>query len=169
MIFAPVPLVRSNRQTPHHWFRAGPVPIGHRRPVAIVAYELLLPGKTTATLPTALHSPFIETLRLSGTVRIANLPSITLKNLKHLTINNIQGSYFGNRDFSQDFPSISTLESFIYSQTEWLSFELRASSFGITTRTSYPPPPPHRTRSCCSTVGNRRPPQSPIVLSSFSG
>ncbi|KAF9650525.1 hypothetical protein BDM02DRAFT_3112059 [Thelephora ganbajun] len=88
-------------------------------------YELLLPGRTNVTLLTALRSPFIETLRLSGTVQIANTPSATLKNLKHLTINNVQGSYFDTRDFSQDFPSIHTLESFIYSQTDRLSFELR--------------------------------------------
>jgi len=77
------------------------------------------------TLLTALRSPFIETLRLSGAVRIASVPSTTLKNLKHLTINDVQGSYFDNRDFSQHFPSISTLETFTYSQTDWLSFELR--------------------------------------------
>ena len=77
------------------------------------------------TLLAALRSPFLETLRLSGTVRIASVPSTTLKNLKHLTINDVQGSYFDNRDFSQHFPSISTLESFIYGRTDWLSFELR--------------------------------------------
>ena len=89
------------------------------------SYELLLPGKTTVALFTTLHSPFIETLRLSGTVRFANVPSTTLKNLKHLTISNVHGSYFDTRDFSQDFPSFSTLESFTYSQTGWLGFELR--------------------------------------------
>lgn len=88
-------------------------------------YELFLSGKTTVALLTTLRSPFIETLRLSGTIRIANVPSTTLKNLKHLTINNVQGSYFDTRDFFQDFPSISTLESFICGQTDWLSFELR--------------------------------------------
>ena len=88
-------------------------------------YELLLPGKTTVTLFAALRSPFIETLRLSGTVRIAGTPSTTLKNLKHLTISDVQGSYFDTRDFFQDFPSIPILESFIYRQTDWLSFELR--------------------------------------------
>jgi len=88
-------------------------------------YELLLPGKTTVTLLTTLRSPFIETLRLSGTVRIANTPSTTLKNLKHLTIDNAQGSYFDTRDFLQDFPSIQILESFSYGQSDRLSFELR--------------------------------------------
>jgi len=88
-------------------------------------YKLLLPGKTTVALFTTLRTPFIETLRLSGTVRFANVPSTTLKNLKHLTISNVHGSYFDTRDFSQDFPSISILESFIYSQTDWLGFELR--------------------------------------------
>lgn len=77
------------------------------------------------TLLAALRSPFLETLRLSGTVRIASVPATTLKNLKHLTINDVQGSYFDNRDFSQCFPSISTLESFTYGRTDWLSFELR--------------------------------------------
>ena len=77
------------------------------------------------TLLTALRSPFIETLRLSGTVRIANIPSTTLKNLKHLTIINVQGSYFDNRDFTRDFPFIPSLESFAYSQTDRLDFELR--------------------------------------------
>ena len=88
-------------------------------------YELLLPGKTTVTLLTALRSPFIETLRLSGTVRIAGTPSTTLKNLKHLAFSDVQGSYFDTRDFSKDFPSIPILESFFYSQTDLLSFELR--------------------------------------------
>ena len=74
---------------------------------------------------TTLRSPFIETLRLSGTVRIANTQSTTLKNLKHLTISDVQGSYFDTRDFLQDFPSIPTLESFIYGRADWLSFELR--------------------------------------------
>ena len=77
------------------------------------------------TLLTALRSPFLETLRLSGTVRIAGSPSTTLKNLKHLTMSDLQGSYFDNRDLLQDFPSIPTLESFTYRQTDWLSFELR--------------------------------------------
>lgn len=77
------------------------------------------------TLLTALRSPLLETLRLSGTVRIANSPSTTLKNLKHLTMSDVQGSYFDNRNLLQDFPSIPTLESFTYSQTDWLSFELR--------------------------------------------
>lgn len=77
------------------------------------------------TLLTALRSPFIETLRLSGTVRIAEVPSTTLKNLKHLTISDVQGSYFDTRDFSQDFPSIPILESFIFSQIDWLSFKLQ--------------------------------------------
>ena len=89
------------------------------------SYELLLPGKTTVTLLSALRSPSIETLRLSGTIRIAGIPSTTLKNLKHLTFNDVQGSYFDTRDLFQDFPSISTLESFICSQTNLLSFELR--------------------------------------------
>lgn len=89
------------------------------------SYELLLPGKTTVALFITLRSPFIESLRLSGTVRFANTPSTTLKNLKHLTIDNVHGSYFDTRDFSQDFPSVSTLESFIHSQTGRLGFELR--------------------------------------------
>ena len=88
------------------------------------SYELLLPGKTTVALFTTLRSPFIETLRLSGTVRFASAPPTTLKNLKHLTIDNVHGSYFDTRDFFQDFPSISTLESFIYSQTDRLGFEI---------------------------------------------
>lgn len=88
-------------------------------------YELLLPGKTNVTLLATLRSPFIETLRLSGTVRIASVPSTTLKYLKHLTINDVQGSYFDTRDFFQDFPSIPILESFVYSQTDRLSFELQ--------------------------------------------
>ena len=88
-------------------------------------YELLLPGKTNVTLLAALRSPFIETLRLSGSIRIAKTPTATLKNLKHLTIKNVHGSYFDTRDLLQDFPSIPTLESFIYVQTESLSFELR--------------------------------------------
>ena len=87
-------------------------------------YELFLPGKTTVTLLSTLRSPFIETLRLSGTIRLANAPSTTLKNLKHITISDVQGSYFDTRDFFQDFPSISTLESFICSQTDRLGFEL---------------------------------------------
>jgi hypothetical protein len=62
---------------------------------------------------------------LSGTIRIASTPSTTLKNLKHLTINKVQGSFFDTRDFLQDFPSIPTLESFIYTQTDRLNFELR--------------------------------------------
>lgn len=77
------------------------------------------------TLLTALRSPFLETLRLSGTVRIAASPSTTLKNLKHLTMSDVQGSYFDNRDLLQDFPSIPTLESFTHNQTDWLGFELR--------------------------------------------
>ena len=89
------------------------------------SYKLLLPGKTTVALFSTLRSSFIETLRLSGTVRFATMPSTTLKNLKHLTISNVHGSYFDTRDFSKDFPSVSTLESFIYSQTGWLGFELR--------------------------------------------
>ena len=88
-------------------------------------YELQLPGKTNVTLLTTLRSPFIETLRLSGTIRIAGVPSTTLNNLKHLTIKDVQGSYFDTRDFFQDFPSIPFLESFVYSQTDPLSFELR--------------------------------------------
>lgn len=76
-------------------------------------------------LLTTLRSPFIETLRLSGTIRISSSPSTTLKNLKHLVINDVQGSYFDTRDLFQDFPSISALESFIHSQTDRLSFELR--------------------------------------------
>ena len=76
------------------------------------------------TLLTALRSPFIETLRLSGTVRIAGIPSATLKNLKRLTFSDVQGSYFDTRDFSQVFPSIPILESFIYSLGDWLGFEL---------------------------------------------
>ena len=88
-------------------------------------YQLHLPGKTTVTLLTTLRSPFIETLRLSGTIRIANVPSTTLKNLKHLTFDNVQGSYFDTRDFFQYFPSIPTLESFAFNQINWLGFELR--------------------------------------------
>ena len=88
------------------------------------SYELLLPGKTTVALFTTLRSPFIETLRLSGTARFANTQTTTLKHLKHLTIDNVHGSYFDTRDLSQDIPSISTLESFIYSQTDRLGFQL---------------------------------------------
>jgi len=87
----------------------------HQPPLS--TYGPLLPRKTTAMLLTALHCPFIETLRLSGAVRIANTPT-TLKNLKHLTVDNVQGSYPDIRDFFRDFPFISTLESFTYSQTD---------------------------------------------------
>jgi hypothetical protein len=70
---------------------------------------------------------------LSGTVRIAGVPSDTLKVLKH-TINDVhvQGSRFDTRDFFQDFPSIPILESFNPSQTDRLSFELRGRHLNAT-------------------------------------